>query len=60
LLMQNLWGWRGAFIGAGILGVAVAALLLAGRASVPVAAPAAPRLRAKPAERRRTRQAQVP
>src|SRR5690606_26006595 len=29
LMMQNLWGWRGAFIGAGILGVAAAALLTA-------------------------------
>jgi MFS transporter, FSR family, fosmidomycin resistance protein len=31
LLMQSLWGWRGAFIGAGILGFAVAALLIAVR-----------------------------
>jgi MFS family permease len=31
LLMQNIWGWRGAFIGAGILGFAVAAILLAVR-----------------------------
>ena len=30
LMMQSLWGWRGAFIGAGILGFAVAAVLLAG------------------------------
>lgn len=29
LIMQSLWGWRGAFIGAGVLGFAVAALLLA-------------------------------
>ena len=29
LLMQSLWGWRGAFIGAGVLGFAVAALLVA-------------------------------
>jgi MFS family permease len=28
LLMHSLWGWRGAFIGAGALGFAVAALLL--------------------------------
>jgi MFS family permease len=28
LLMHSLWGWRGAFIGAGVLGFAVAALLL--------------------------------
>ena len=25
LIMQNLWGWRGAFIGAGLIGLAVAA-----------------------------------
>jgi len=29
LLMQSLWGWRGAFIGAGVLGFAVAAMLVA-------------------------------
>ncbi len=29
LMMQSLWGWRGAFIGAGILGFATAALLIA-------------------------------
>jgi MFS family permease len=42
LLMQNLWGWRGAFIGAGMLGFAVAALLLAVRENAAVAVPAAP------------------
>jgi FSR family fosmidomycin resistance protein-like MFS transporter len=31
LMMQSLWGWRGAFIGAGILGFAVAAALIAMR-----------------------------
>ena len=31
LMMHSLWGWRGAFIGAGVLGLAVAALLLAMR-----------------------------
>ncbi len=31
LLMQSQWGWRGAFVGAGILGFAVAAILLAVR-----------------------------
>jgi MFS family permease len=31
LLMQSLWGWRGAFIGAGVLGFAVAAYLVAVR-----------------------------
>jgi len=29
LLMQSLWGWRAAFIGAGVLGLATAALLAA-------------------------------
>ncbi|MGB8896683.1 MAG: MFS transporter [Pseudolabrys sp.] len=29
LIMQSQWGWRGAFIGAGVLGIAVAAVLLA-------------------------------
>ena len=31
LLMQNLWGWRGAFVGAGVLGFAAAAIMLAVR-----------------------------
>ncbi|MFZ0846291.1 MAG: MFS transporter [Pseudolabrys sp.] len=42
LLMQNIWGWRGAFIGAGILGFAVAAILLAVRDEPAVPASAAP------------------
>jgi MFS family permease len=29
LMMQSVWGWRGAFIGAGVLGFATAALVLA-------------------------------
>ncbi len=29
LIMENLWGWRGAFIGAGVFGFAAAAILLA-------------------------------
>jgi FSR family fosmidomycin resistance protein-like MFS transporter len=29
LIMQSQWGWRGAFIGAGVPGIAVAAILLA-------------------------------
>ena len=29
LMMQSVWGWRGAFIGAGIFGIAVAAILIA-------------------------------
>jgi FSR family fosmidomycin resistance protein-like MFS transporter len=32
LMMQTLWGWRGAFIGASLLGFAVAASLIAMRA----------------------------
>ena len=44
LMMQSLWGWRGAFVGAGVLGFAVAALLLAMRDNgEATAAPAAPR-----------------
>ena len=31
LIMQSLWGWRGAFIGAGAIGITVAAILLAMR-----------------------------
>lgn len=31
LAMQSVWGWRGAFIGAGVLGLAVAGLLVAVR-----------------------------
>jgi FSR family fosmidomycin resistance protein-like MFS transporter len=31
LIMQNLWGWRGAFIGAGVFGLLVAAVMLAVR-----------------------------
>jgi MFS family permease len=31
LVMQSVWGWRGAFIGAGVLGFAVAAALIAMR-----------------------------
>lgn len=42
LLMQSLWGWRGAFIGAGILGFAVAAVLIAVRDSPIAPAIAAP------------------
>ena len=39
LMMQSLWGWRGAFIGAGILGFAVAAMLLAVRDNAAADAP---------------------
>lgn len=31
LFMQAMWGWRGAFIGAGVLGIAVAAVLMSVR-----------------------------
>ena len=43
LMMQSLWGWRGAFVGAGVLGFGVAALLLAMRDSAAVTAAPAPR-----------------
>ena len=42
LAMQSVWGWRGAFVGAGILGFAVAALLIAMRGNGTAAAPAPP------------------
>lgn len=40
LLMQNQWGWRGAFIGSGIMGFAVAAAVLMAREPAAAAAPA--------------------
>ncbi len=43
LMMQSLWGWRGAFIGAGILGFAVAAVLLAVRDNAEIKTIPAPR-----------------
>jgi len=42
LMMQSLWGWRGAFIGAGILGFSVAAILLAVYDNTAAPAPTAP------------------
>jgi MFS family permease len=42
LVMQSQWGWRGAFIGAGTLGVAVAAVLVAMRDSSTVRASSSP------------------
>jgi MFS family permease len=42
LMMQSLWGWRGAFIGAGVFGFAVAAILLAIRDNGAAAASPAP------------------
>jgi MFS family permease len=41
LMMQNVWGWRGAFIGAGILGFFVAAILIAVRDDPAIAQTAA-------------------
>ena len=43
LLMQSLWGWRGAFVGAGLLGFAVAAVLLTLRDNAEVKTIPAPR-----------------
>src|SRR5499426_1397189 len=44
LIMQSQWGWRGAFVGAGMLGLAIAAVLLVMREnSVVVPKPAANR-----------------
>jgi MFS family permease len=43
LMMQSLWGWRGAFVGAGVLGFAVAALLMAVHDSAEVKPAAQPR-----------------
>jgi MFS transporter, FSR family, fosmidomycin resistance protein len=45
LLLQSVWGWRGAFIGAAILGLAVAATLIAIRN--PTGAPVAASRRSK-------------
>ncbi len=43
LMMQSVWGWRGAFIAAGLLGFAAAALMLSFRDSDNAAAHGAPR-----------------
>ncbi len=43
LMMQSLWGWRGAFIGAGMLGFAVAAVLLAVRDNAEIRSVPTPR-----------------
>ena len=43
LIMQNLWGWRGAFIGAGLFGLAVSAILLAMHNQAPPTAAPPPR-----------------
>jgi FSR family fosmidomycin resistance protein-like MFS transporter len=42
LMMQSLWGWRGAFIGAGVLGFAAAAVVLAIHDYSAVPKPSAP------------------
>jgi FSR family fosmidomycin resistance protein-like MFS transporter len=42
LTMQAFWGWRGAFIGAGVFGLAVAALLIAIRDNAAAPPPQAP------------------
>jgi MFS family permease len=42
LLMQSLWGWRGAFVGAAVLGFGVAALLLVQREEPATVAPPKP------------------
>ena len=39
LLMHSVWGWRGAFVGAGFLGLAIAALLTTIREAPAAAAP---------------------
>jgi len=40
LMMQSMWGWRGAFIGAGLFGFAVAAILMLVRDTAPAEAAA--------------------
>ncbi len=51
LLMQSVWGWRGAFIGAGILGLVIAAAVLMVRDQASATAAPKPRIEgeAKPA-----------
>lgn len=51
LVMENMWGWRGAFIGAGMLGFVVAAVLLSVR-DQPVATPRITTTQAKSPNRR--------
>jgi FSR family fosmidomycin resistance protein-like MFS transporter len=52
LMMQSVWGWRAAFIGAGLFGFAVAAILLLVRDNAPAhaAAPVAKASEDKPAD----------
>jgi MFS family permease len=51
-MMQSVWGWRAAFIGAGLFGFAVAAILMLVRDNAPAhaAAPVAKASEDKPAE----------
>jgi MFS family permease len=42
LLMQSYWGWRGAFVGAAVLGLVVALILIAQREEPPLHAPSKP------------------
>ena len=49
LVMESIWGWRGAFIGAGCLGFVVAAVLLSLRAQ-PAATPSVTATQARPPE----------
>jgi MFS family permease len=43
LMMQSIWGWRGAFIGAGLLGLAVALVLMLVREGTPLPEAAKPK-----------------
>jgi MFS family permease len=48
LLMQSIWGWRGAFMGAAVLGFAAAALLVSQRQALAERPAAGPRIDAAP------------
>jgi MFS transporter, FSR family, fosmidomycin resistance protein len=53
LIMQNLFGWRGAFFGAAALGIVVAAVLFVQRDVIPQAPTRKPRFAAEPNATRR-------